>query len=240
MVDPAAWAGDYCAYNKCVSDGAFLKDANGFIYQGVVWPGPTAFPDWFEPRTQGYWNGQFSSFFDPITGVDTDALWIDMNEASNFCNAYTFANGDIADGAVALTATNYPIWNAVVDLPCHTTIIYRYLRQESGGSYISENSNRTPTTGACNETTQTTHDTITTASRNLINPPYQIHDAASNGGPGGIRDQPSPFERLGRVRQRHAKPIWHDDVRDQQGRVAQPPPNREGFGDHALHLRGCG
>lgn len=290
MVDPAVWSGDYAPFNNGVSDGAFLKNANGSIYQGVVWPGPTAFPDWFASGTQGYWNGEFSSFFDPTTGVDIDAIWIDMNEASNFCtypcsdpaafaatagdppappsirlgppypipgfpadfqpqcaaqvsfnvnastyfgeniyvtgDAYSFADGDIADGAVGLSANNYPIWNAVVDFPPNTTITYRYLRKESDGSYISENTNRTVTTGACNGTIVVTHDTITTVSgpssrklkkrnaiveaaatifarpttpkrqaagsmmglpgRNLIAPPYEIHDAAGNGGPGSI------------------------------------------------------
>lgn len=45
----------------------------------------TEFPDWFAPGTQDYWNGEFDSFFSADTGIDIDALWIDMNEASNFC-----------------------------------------------------------------------------------------------------------------------------------------------------------
>ena len=45
----------------------------------------TAFPDWFHSNTQGYWDDEFASFFDAETGVDIDALWIDMNEPSNFC-----------------------------------------------------------------------------------------------------------------------------------------------------------
>lgn len=49
---------------------------NGSIFQGVVWPGVTAFPDWFHPKTQEYWNNEFLSFFDKDTGVDIDALWI--------------------------------------------------------------------------------------------------------------------------------------------------------------------
>lgn len=63
-----------------------MKTANGSIYRGVVWPGTTAFPDWFNDKTQAYWNGQFNSFFNKSTGVDIDALWIDMNEPSNFCD----------------------------------------------------------------------------------------------------------------------------------------------------------
>lgn len=85
MVDPATWRGDYDAYNEGVERDIFQKLPNGEIYVGAVWPGPTVFPDWFHPNTQGYWNDQFLSFFDPETGVDIDALWIDMNEAANFC-----------------------------------------------------------------------------------------------------------------------------------------------------------
>ncbi|KAJ5715258.1 alpha-glucosidase, partial [Penicillium malachiteum] len=85
MVDPAVAYADYPPFTDGVQDGAFLTQ-NGSVYQGVVWPGVTAFPDWFAPQTQSYWNNQFSTFFDADTGVDIDALWIDMNEASNFCD----------------------------------------------------------------------------------------------------------------------------------------------------------
>ncbi|KAK4987843.1 hypothetical protein LTR66_007486 [Elasticomyces elasticus] len=85
MVDPAVAYQNYPAFNNGVRDDAFLKLSNGSIYEGVVWPGPTVFPDWFAPGTQTYWNDEFSTFFDPTNGVDIDALWIDMNEAANFC-----------------------------------------------------------------------------------------------------------------------------------------------------------
>lgn len=50
-----------------------------------MWPGATAFPDWFHPDIQKYWDKEFNEFFDPGTGVDIDGLWIDMNEAANMC-----------------------------------------------------------------------------------------------------------------------------------------------------------
>ncbi|KAK4904967.1 hypothetical protein LTR49_025674 [Elasticomyces elasticus] len=59
--------------------------SNGSVYKGVVWPGVTSFPNRFAPGTQGYWNDEFDTFFNPGTGIDIDALWIDMNEASNLC-----------------------------------------------------------------------------------------------------------------------------------------------------------
>lgn len=86
MVDPAVAYQDYDAFNNGKDDDIFMKTDNGSIYKGVVWPGVTAFPDWFHPNTQDYWNGEFSSFFSADSGVDIDALWIDMNDPSNFCN----------------------------------------------------------------------------------------------------------------------------------------------------------
>ncbi|KAI8943130.1 hypothetical protein NX059_001161 [Plenodomus lindquistii] len=101
MVDPAVAKQDYAAYNNGIQGDIFLKNPDGSIFEGRVWPGVTAFPDWFHPNVQGYWDYEFSTFFNADTGVDIDALWIDMNEPSNF-NSYgedprTSGNG-IEDG----------------------------------------------------------------------------------------------------------------------------------------------
>lgn len=85
MVDPAVAYQDYGSFNRGKDADIFMKNNDGSIYQGVVWPGVTAFPDWFHEKTQDYWNNEFMRFFDAETGLDIDALWIDMNEPSNFC-----------------------------------------------------------------------------------------------------------------------------------------------------------
>jgi alpha-glucosidase (family GH31 glycosyl hydrolase) len=51
---------------------------------GKVWPGYTAFPDWFAPNASSWWREQIAGF---LHGVPYDGLWIDMNEISNFCQA---------------------------------------------------------------------------------------------------------------------------------------------------------
>jgi alpha-glucosidase len=87
MVDPAVAYQPYPAYENGAKDDIFLKRSNGSYWLGVVWPGVTVFPDWFNTGIQNYWNNEFSTFFDPTNGVDIDGLWIDMNEPSNFpCN----------------------------------------------------------------------------------------------------------------------------------------------------------
>ncbi|KAJ6779720.1 hypothetical protein PWT90_02063 [Aphanocladium album] len=86
MVDPAVARRDYKPYNDGVKMDALVKEANGSVWTGVVWAGPSGFPDWFAPNVQEFWNAQFDSFFNKDTGVDIDGLWIDMNEPANFCD----------------------------------------------------------------------------------------------------------------------------------------------------------
>lgn len=42
----------YDAYDRGLKEGLFVTDLSGNFYLGQVWPGPTYFPDFFNPRTQ--------------------------------------------------------------------------------------------------------------------------------------------------------------------------------------------
>lgn len=84
MVDPATAAADYPPYHRGLDDDAFIR-RNGETFHAVVWPGVTAFPDWFAPNATKFWNNEFATFFSKENGVDIDFLWIDMNEPANFC-----------------------------------------------------------------------------------------------------------------------------------------------------------
>lgn len=87
IVDPAIYVRNstYSAYTEGLKLDVFVKDLFGKEpYLSQVWPGETYFPDWFAPNAQSYWSAQFKDFFDLVA---YDGIWIDMNEASNFCNA---------------------------------------------------------------------------------------------------------------------------------------------------------
>jgi len=73
------------AYTRGMAANIFLKYESGQFFRGVVWPGPTVFPDWFNPQVSSYWTGEFTRFF-AKDRVDIDGLWIDMNEPANFVN----------------------------------------------------------------------------------------------------------------------------------------------------------
>lgn len=85
-VDPAVAYQPYGPFERGVEDNVFLLESNGSVYKGVVWPGVTAYPDWFAVNASRYWQDEFKRFFDPQTGVDIDGLWIDMNEPSSFAD----------------------------------------------------------------------------------------------------------------------------------------------------------
>ena len=47
MVDPAvAFIEGNGAFDNGAASDAFLKQSDGSLYNGVVWPGVTVFPDW--------------------------------------------------------------------------------------------------------------------------------------------------------------------------------------------------
>ena len=88
ILDPAISAreapGTYSAYDDGLAQNVFVRDLNGVDpYLGQVWPGPALFPDFFAANASSYWQEQLQGFYKL---AKYDGIWIDMNEASNFCN----------------------------------------------------------------------------------------------------------------------------------------------------------
>ncbi|XP_024517857.1 probable alpha-glucosidase Os06g0675700 [Selaginella moellendorffii] len=77
---------NYETYRRAKEMDVFIKDVQGKPYLGQVWPGPVHFPDFLHPRALEFWTGEVSRFHKE---VPFDGLWIDMNEASNFCQGVT-------------------------------------------------------------------------------------------------------------------------------------------------------
>lgn len=135
---------------------------NGTVFRGVVWPGPTVFPDWFNTETQQFWNNEFTSFFSADEGVDIDGLWIDMNEAANFCNfpctdpaGYAEENNFPPERLPARSSNPRPLPGFPLDFQPNATA-RRTKRQEQLGSM----------TGL--------------PGRDLLDPPYAIRNGAGS------------------------------------------------------------
>jgi alpha-glucosidase len=76
----AAQAG-YKPFDSGMAGDHFLKNPDGTLYLGEVWPGLCAFPDFSRQATRQWWGGLYRQYFleDGVAG-----FWDDMNEPAVF------------------------------------------------------------------------------------------------------------------------------------------------------------
>lgn len=74
----------YQQYDTGVAQDLFIKYPSGDFYTGSVWPGPTHFPDFTNPKTRKWWGDSFKFYADKgVVG-----FWNDMNEPSVWGQAF--------------------------------------------------------------------------------------------------------------------------------------------------------
>ncbi len=80
MIDPGIKVEPgYAVYDSAIAEGHLLTGADGAAFEGVVWPGPSVFPDFTRHDTRAWWARLYEDFL--ATGLD--AVWNDMNEPAN-------------------------------------------------------------------------------------------------------------------------------------------------------------
>src|SRR5207248_8203343 len=71
---------NYSPYNTGLRGDHFVKNPDGSLYVGAVWPGPSVFPDFTRQSTRDWWGQLYGEFVsDGVAG-----FWNDMNEPSIF------------------------------------------------------------------------------------------------------------------------------------------------------------
>jgi alpha-glucosidase len=81
MIDPGVKVDEeYSIYQQGTAGNHWVQTKNGKEYNGAVWPGQCAFPDFTRPETQKWW----SSLYAPFMNLGIDGIWNDMNEPAVF------------------------------------------------------------------------------------------------------------------------------------------------------------
>ncbi|KAG6327535.1 hypothetical protein ID866_11554, partial [Astraeus odoratus] len=75
----------YDPFTRGVQLDTFIKNPDGSLYIGQVWPGYTAFPDWFANNTEAWWTEALKNW-STTGGIEFNGIWLDMNEPSSFCS----------------------------------------------------------------------------------------------------------------------------------------------------------
>ncbi|XAR55823.1 Alpha-D-xyloside xylohydrolase [Bertholletia excelsa] len=107
LIDPGiAVNSSYGVYQRGIANDVFIK-YGGKPYLAQVWPGAVNFPDYLNPKTVEWWIDEIRRFHEL---VPVDGLWIDMNEASNFCSGLC----TIPEGRICPNGTG-PGWECCLD-----------------------------------------------------------------------------------------------------------------------------
>jgi alpha-glucosidase len=73
----------YAPYDSGIKNDIFVKNPDGSVYVGTVWPGDSVFPDFTLTRTRDWWGSLYKEF----VGMGAAGFWNDMNEPSAFLRA---------------------------------------------------------------------------------------------------------------------------------------------------------
>ncbi|WP_206859641.1 glycoside hydrolase family 31 protein [Lysobacter changpingensis] len=70
----------YAAFDSGLRADAFIRNPDGSLYVGEVWPGDAVFPDFTLSRVRGWWGGLYRDF----AAMGAAGYWNDMNEPAVF------------------------------------------------------------------------------------------------------------------------------------------------------------
>ena len=82
---------NYAPFDSGMAGNQFVRNADGSLFVGPVWPGPSVFPDFTQQQTREWW-GKLYKRFDRI-GID--GFWNDMNEPSVFNSLKTMPDSAV-------------------------------------------------------------------------------------------------------------------------------------------------
>jgi alpha-glucosidase len=81
----------YKPYDEGIANDYFVKNPNGSVFVGTVWPGDSVFPDFTRGEVRQWWGSLYRDF----VGDGVRGFWNDMNEPSVFSDEKTMPLGTL-------------------------------------------------------------------------------------------------------------------------------------------------
>ncbi|ODV65159.1 1,4-alpha-d-glucan glucohydrolase [Hyphopichia burtonii NRRL Y-1933] len=169
---------DYPPFHDGIDSDVFLKNPDGSLYVGSVWPGYTVFPDFLANDTQDYWQKCFEDWY---KDVPFDGIWLDMNEVSSFCV------GSCGSGKLEENPVHPPF--AVGDVPTKYPEGFEKTNASEYSSVqasISATASSSASSSSASSTSIDSKNTLAPGKGNINYPPYAInhfqgdHDLATH------------------------------------------------------------
>lgn len=81
IIDPGVKIEEgYNMYEEGIANDYYAKAPDGSVYENVVWPGDSVYPDFGNPKVRTWW-GNHLDFY---TNLGVSGIWNDMNEPASF------------------------------------------------------------------------------------------------------------------------------------------------------------
>jgi alpha-glucosidase len=79
---------NYAPFDTGIAGDHFVKNPDGSVFIGPVWPGPSVFPDFTSQQTRVWWG----TLYKDLNHIGLDGFWNDMDEPSVFTQLKTIPN----------------------------------------------------------------------------------------------------------------------------------------------------
>lgn len=162
----------YPPFDRGNESNAFLRNPDGTLYIGSVWPGYTVFPDFLSAGGEPWWIGEMETWHEQIP---FDGAWIDMNEPSSFIGfSVPYSNLSLNPVHVPFSLPGEP-GNVIYDYP-EGFNVSNATEAATASALSSSQAAAASATAVSSSSVEPLRSKPTPGARNVNYPPYQINN----------------------------------------------------------------
>lgn len=172
--NPANASDAYPTYDRGKELDVYIKNKDGGIYYGDMWPGFSAYVDFIAPHAQQFWTNEFQEYYKL---VEFDGFWLDISDPTSFCT------GSCGTGRLSMNPIHVP-FALPGDPDTALAVDYRYpegfeitnATEAASASAAAASQSAAYPTPLVTPTPTVGRTIATPGVRNLTFPPYAINN----------------------------------------------------------------